>query len=542
MTNSSSQNSESGNIIMQGSILAIAQIVVRVIGLIYRIPLERIAGDVAMGYYGYAYDIYTLLLLASSNGVPLAVSKLVSKSHESKDRVNEHRTLMSALVWTLTVGSVFGILTFVFANQIVSLVYGPEMIGVVPALRVLAVTLFLCCVMSTFRGYFQGIGSMMPTAISQVFEQIFNAIVSVSAAALLVSQGAEWAAMGGTLGTCVGAFISLVFLVVIFLIYRPTFLLKVRKDTDHSPQPYTQVFKLLTVTIVPVIVSSVVYQLTGIIDSSLYTNILTDLGYNPEFTASLYGIYSSKFKVLVNVPMALATSLGLAAVPEISKAVVRKNNTEIRDKIGTTVKFCMIIAIPSCVGLSVLGGPIMQMLFNDSSALTRNLITVGTPYLLFYSLSTITISALQGIDKMNTPIINSAISLAIHIVFIVILLRFCDMNIYAILYSNILFGFIICLLNQFSLRRYIGYRQEIRYTFVIPAAASAIMGVVTFIVYRAVYFVSHINALAALVAIFIAVCVYVVALLLMHGMTEEEVYSFPGGNMLVRVFRRCHLL
>lgn len=246
--------------------------------------------------------------------------------------------------------------------------------------------------------------------------------------------------------------------------------------------------------------------------------------------------------MLVNVPVAMATALGLAVVPGISSAMLRGDREEIHSKIETTVKFCMIIAIPACVGLSVLGGPIMQLLFNDSSALTRHLITIGTPYLLFYSLSTVTIGALQGIDKMNTPIVNSGIALAIHTVFIVILLRFCDMNIYAILYSNILFGFLMCIFNQVALRRYIGYEQEAKQTFLIPAAASAVMGVATFIVYKGVYFVLHINAIATLLAIIVAVVVYAVALLKFHGLTEEELYSFPKGTTLSVYLKRFHLI
>ncbi|MGN0204773.1 MAG: oligosaccharide flippase family protein [Coprococcus sp.] len=542
MGSSSKSKNSGGDIIVQGSILAIAQIVVRLIGLFYRIPLQRIAGDVAMGYYGYAYDIYTLLLLVSSNGVPLAVSKLVSVTHAKRDYMNEHRIVFSSLLWTLIVGSVIGSVTFIFASQITKVVYGPEMMEVVPALRVLAPTVFLCCVMSTFRGYFQGIGTMMPTAISQIFEQIFNAVVSVGAAAILVSQGPAWAAMGGTLGTCIGALASTIFLIIIYMLYRPQFMKRVRKDKLHKPQSYKEIYKLLTLTMAPVILSSVIYQISGIIDSSLYSNILTGLGYDPELTSSLYGIYSSKYKMLVNVPLAMATALGLAVVPGISTAMINGNKEEIHQKIAMTVKFCMIIAIPSAVGLSVLGGPIMQLLFNDSSALTRNLITIGTPYLLFYSLSTVTVGALQGIDKMKTPIINAAIALGIHVVFIVILLQFCNMNIYAILYSNILFGFLMCLLNQLALKHYIGYEQEARQTFVIPAASAAVMGVVTYFVYKGIYFVIHINAIATLISIIVAVCVYAVALLLLHGLTEEELYSFPKGTMIIRYLRRFHLL
>lgn len=542
MGSSSKSNNSSGNIIVQGSILAIAQIIVRLIGLFYRVPLQRIAGDVAMGYYGYAYEIYMLLLLVSSNGIPLAVSKLISVAHAKHDFTNEHRVMKSAIIWTLVVGSLLGSVTFIFANQITRVVFGPEMMGVVPALRVLAPTVFLCCVMSTFRGYFQGIGTMMPTAVSQIFEQIFNAVVSVGAAAILVSQGPALAAMGGTLGTCVGALISTIFLMVIYMLYRPQFMRRVRKDKLHEEMDYGEIYKMLGLTMAPLILSSVIYQISGIIDSSLYSNTLTNLGYDPELISSLYGVYSSKYKMLVNVPLAMATALGLAVVPGISTAMVTGNKDEIQQKIQTTVKFCMIIAIPACVGLSVLGGPIMQLLFNDSSKLTSNLITIGTPYLLFYSLSTVTIGALQGIDKMRTPIINSAIALVIHIIFIVILLRFCDMNIFAILYSNILFGFLMCLLNQMALKHYIGYDQEVKYTFLIPAAAAAIMGVVAFLVYRVVYLVIHMNAIATLLAIPAAVLVYGVALILMKGLTEEELYMFPKGTMLIQLLRRFRLL
>ena len=168
--------------------------------------------------------------------------------------------------------------------------------------------------------------------------------------------------------------------------------------------------------------------------------------------------------------------------------------------------------------------------------------TIGTPYLLFYSLSTVTVGALQGIDKMKTPIVNAAIALGIHVVFIVILLKFCNMNIYAILYSNILFGFLMCLLNQLALKHYIGYEQEAKETFIIPAVSATIMGVVTYFVYKGIYFVIHINAIAALVSIIVAVCVYAVVLLRLHGLTEEELYSFPKGTVIIRYLRRFHLL
>jgi len=542
MGTTSGKSDTNREIIVQGTILAAAQFIVRVIGLFYRIPLQRIAGDVAMGYYGYAYDIYTILLLLSSNGVPVAVSKLVSIYHAKNDFKNEHKILMSSLWWTLIVGSVLGGITFVFARQITKLLYGPEMMGVVPALRVLAPTLFICCVMSTFRGYFQGINSMMPTAVSQVFEQLFNAIVSVAAAAILAPQGAAMAAMGGTLGTLMGAIVSLIFLLFIFVLYRPMLARKVQRDTYHRELPLNDTYRMLTLTMGPVILSSVIYQVSGIIDSSLYSNILTDLGYNPDLISSLYGIYSSKYKLLINVPLAMATALEAAVVPGVAAAYIRGETNEVYSKIGTAIKFCMIIAIPACVGLSLLGGPILQLLFNDSTNLSRHLLMIGTPYLFFFSLATVTIGALQGVDKMNTPIINSAIALGIHIVFIVILLKYCDMNVYAILYSNILFGFIASVLNHLSLKKYIGYRQEVLHTFLLPGLASAIMGVVIYLVYHGIMRVFPHNSIVTIFTVLLAIAVYSVALIRTKALSEDELLQLPKGAGIVRAARRFHLI
>ena len=542
MGNNKETGSVGGSIILNGSILAIAQIITRLIGLFYRIPLQRIAGDVAMGYYGYAFDIYMTLLLFSSNGVPVAVSKLVANAKGKNDARNEYRILKSALILTFAIGAIVGIGTFVFAEQITDFLYGSNMRGVVPALRVLAPTIFLCCVMSTIRGYMQGIGTSVPTAVSQIFEQIANAIVSVAAAYLLVSRGAAYAAMGGTLGTCIGALVSTIFLFGLYIAYRPRLMRRVRLDKKSKPIPYSQIYTLLAVTLGPMILSSVIFQISGIIDSSLYSTILTDLGYEADLISSLYGIYTSKYKILINVPMALAAALGISVVPDISASMVSGNMDEIRDKIHLTVKFCMLIAIPATVGLSVLGGPIMMMLFGDNSALTVRLITIGTPYLLFYSLATVTIGVLQGIDKMRVPIYNSGIALVIHTVFIYILLKFCNMNIYAIMYSNILFGFILSLLNHLCLKKFIGYRQEIKETFVLPSIASVVMGFATFVTYKGLYRVLHINIIATMIAIFVAMIVYAVVLIRLGGISEKEIYAFPKGAVLVRVLKKCHVL
>ena len=536
------RSGSSREIIVQGSILAAAQLIARIIGLIYRIPLQRIAGDVAMGYYSYAFDIYSILLLLSTNGVPVAVVKLISGSRARRDAVNEKRVLVTTLIWTLIVGAAVGGLTVIFAKQLATLFFGPELVEVAPSLKVLGITIFLCCVMSTFRGYFQGLGTMIPTAVSEIVEQILNALFSVGAAWILVSQGPAYAAMGGTVGTCVGALASLIFLVITFVLYRPSLEKRVKADTEHEAQRYGLVAKQFALILVPVVLSNVFYQINSLIDSSMYSRILTSLGYSPDLISSIYGIYVSKYKTIANVPLPIAYALAVAIIPGLTQAMVKGRMDEAREKTGTIIKFCMIVAIPATIGIAVLGGPIVELLFNDSSEFTKHLMMTGSPYVLFYSLSAVLIGVLQGIDKMKEPIINAAISLAIHVVFVFVLLSYADMNIYAVSFTNIFYGFTMCALNLLSLRRYMGYRQELLKSFILPGIASGIMGFLTFIVYRVLLIATHHNSIACIVGILAAIVIYAAALILIRGITEEEIAQFPKGQKIVALLKKFRLM
>ena len=225
-----SNKSKSNSFIIQGSILAFAVILVRVIGLIYRIPLNRILGESGMGYYGTAFEIYNVLILLSSQSMPLAVSKIVSEKLEKKQYKNAHKVFKGALIYGITIGVIFGMLAFFGADWISVKIYKLPQVAI--PLRILAPTLTVACVLGVLRGYFQGMGNMIPTSVSQIFEQIVNAVVSVIAAYELGAYGyslskmadesetfrASYSAAGGTLGTLCGAVTALIIMIII--LYR----------------------------------------------------------------------------------------------------------------------------------------------------------------------------------------------------------------------------------------------------------------------------------------------------------------------------------
>lgn len=541
-----------GAFLIQGAILASAGIITKVIGLIYRIPLINIMGDQGQAYYGIAFEIYAIALLLTSYSLPLAVSKLVSARVAKGERRNAFRVFKAALLFAITAGTLIGLIVFFGSDFIAGKIMAMEPSKY--ALRVLAPCLLVVAIMGVIRGYFQGLGTMLPTAISQILEQIVNAVVSVVGASYLFEFGkkaaetkakeylpAAYGAAGGTLGTLTGAIAGLLFLIFVFLAYKKIIKRQLRRDQSRYRESYSDIFTVLFYTITPVILSTAVYQSTKILDAGIFSNIMDVQGMPKEEYETLWGMYSGKFNTLVNVPLAISNAVGASVIPSLTAAVTSGNRKLVYNKIQLATRFTMIISIPSMVGCMVLARPVLDLLFSGNNKIPAILLVSGSVTIVFYSLSTITNAMLQGVNRMTIPIRNASISLGIHLVSLLIMLVAFKMNIFAVIGGTIVFSFSMCVLNQRALHREIGYRQERMKTFVIPLMASIIMGIVALIVQMLLEFLLP-QKLATVFTLVIAVLVYGVALLLLGGLTEEEIRSMPKGNSIVKLLKKVHLL
>ena len=537
----SSKTKTGRNLVVQGSILALASIIVRLIGIVYRIPLTNIVGNEGMGYYGFAFEVYQILVILSTSAIPVAVSKLTAARVAKREYKNAQRIFRCSIIFAAVLSGTLALITFVGARQISSFMFG-GITEVAPALRVLAPTVFVCAVMGVFRGYTQGLGNMAPTGLSQVVEQIFNAIVSVAAAAILISRGAAYGAAGGTMGTFMGAVSSLVFLYFVYSSNRKGLNRRMKKDPTKKLMEDKEIYRLIGLTVIPLILTSTIYQISSLLDSALFSNILKAIGYQSSFISSLYGIYSSKYQLLINLPLGITSALSVAMMPGIAGAIALNRKDQVREQMDMVIRMTMLIAIPCAVGVAVMGGPIMQILFNDSTTLPGRMLIVGAVTIIFYALSTLTSTILQASNHMRVPVINAAISLGVHIVFTVVLLAFANLHIFALIYGNIVFSFCMCVLNLRSLSKLIDYRLDIQKMCGATFVASVIMGVVTFLVYKGCIYVIHSNILSTLIAIIIAVIVYALFMVLTRSVTEDELYMFPKGETLVRILYRMHLL
>jgi stage V sporulation protein B len=471
-----------------------------------------------------------------------------------KEYNNSIKVLKVSLFYGTVVGGLgAAVLWFgadLFANDFLKMPYTSY------ALKTLAPTILIIAYLGVFRGYFQGIGTMLPTAISQILEQIVNAVISIYAAAMLFQEGLRsnalygstqysyaFGAAGGTIGTGAGALAGLLFLLFILFSYRPVMKRQSRRDRSGYLETYGGLSAVLIMTVLPIVFSSVAYNISIVVDNSIYGISMASMGMGAPEIAANWGIYSGKYRLLFNIPVAIANSLASALIPSLSQAVAERSRPQIIRKISMVIRFSMIIAIPSTVGLTVLAGPICNLLFSRSDNISLiKMMIYGSSAVVFFSLSTVTNAVLQGINHMKTPLRNAIISLILHVGILWVMLYPLKMGIYGVLYSNILFALTMCLLNGFSIRRYLNYRQEIKKTFFLPTLAAGIMGAVCYGVYFLVHAVSKHNILGVLAAVAVAVIVYGVLLLKFQCVDESELNGFPGGRKLAGIARKYHLL
>lgn len=532
--------------LVQGTILAVSSIIVRFIGLLYRIPLTRIVGDTGMGYYTSAFEIYNLALILSSYSIPVAVSKLVSAREIKKEYRNAKRVFITAIYIAATVGALMSLIIYFGANTWASIVKAPSI--AIP-LKVLAPTIFVFAIMGVLRGLFQGKNTMLPTAISQVIEQIVNAIVSIFAAYWLMKEHnaspeiSAYGAAGGTLGTFIGAITGLAFLLFIYSLYRPVLNKKIRKDNAKHQESYKEVAVAFAYTVFPIILSQTVYQLSGTLDNVIFGQIMSTKDYVTEEVVTMWGIYGNKYKMLTTVPVAIASAFGTSIVPALAASYARDDYEGLRHKTASSVKINMLLAIPSAVGLAVLAKPIILVIFRDSNLdLSVKLLQVGSIAVVFFALSTLTNGILQGIDQLKLPVRHAAISLGIHVVVLFVLLKVFDLTAYGLVFGNITFALVVCILNWISIGKHMNYKQEVVKTFLIPLMASVIMGVVAALSFNILYRLLPSNIVCLMISIMIAVAVYGILIILMKAVDEEELREMPFGRKIISLCKKIHLL
>ena len=534
-----------GGFVMQAGILALAGIIVRIIGLLYKSPLNAIIGDLGAGYYSTAYNMYTIILLISSYSIPSAIAKVISQKLALNQYKNAQKLFYGAIMYVVAVGGIASILTYIFAPVLAK---GQA----ATVLKVFVPTIFLSGLLGVLRGYFQARKNMVPTSVSQILEQIANAGVSILAAFLFMkllagtdeTSQAVYGAMGSALGTGIGVAIGLLFMLIVYLKNRKKFKADISGDMTETDS-YKTVFKTIFGVVTPFILSTFIYNCSTSVNMTIYQNVMMEVkGFTETVTITMYGIFAYKAVTVANIPIAMSSAMSSAMLPSVASSYVKGELDKTRKQVDKAIHVTMLIAMPSAIGLFVLAKPVMQLLFNqpDSLDAASFLLMAIAVTVIFYCVSTVTNAVLQGIGKVNIPVLHAAVALVLQVVVLVVLLMFTELNLYALAIAMIVYSLAMCVLNQIAVRKHLAYKMHMKKTFLMPFIAATLMGAVAFGVYYGLYSLVKSNLIALMVAVILAVIVYFVLVIKLKVITEEEMTSFPKGNLVKKVAKKLHLL
>lgn len=556
VSQSQGRNNKKDGFIMQAGILAAASIICRMIGLLYRGPLTGIIGDEGNGYYSTAYNIYTIVLLVSSYSIPSAIAKVLAQRLALKEYRNAQRIFKCALVYVMVVGGAASLILFIGAPYFV-------MGNSIPVLRVFAPTIFFYGLLGVLRGYFQAHRTMMQTSVSQILEQILNAAVSLGAAYVLmqtaVSAGGDgstqamYGAVGSAVGTGAGVVIALLFMAVIYMMNRKMIKRRAAYDRTETQESYWDIFKLMMAVVTPFILSTCIYNLTTSLNQTIYLKMMVKYKEIDVIAATTeLGIFSSKAVTISNIPIALASAMSAAIVPTIASTYAQGSMKQTKKKVAYAIKVTMLISIPAAVGIGVLARPVMMVLFPqlESLELASRLLMGLSATVVLYGLSTLTNAALQGIGKVNTPVINATIAIVIQTAVLVSILYYTDWGVYGVMTATVLYSFFMCVLNNIFMKKYLGYKQEIDKTFARPVFSAVLMGAVAYGIYEGMSYVLALfmesayfmNLIAFATAALIGAMLYFVLVIKLKAVKESDLRGLPKGKMIIKAARKMKLL
>lgn len=408
-------------------ILTVSNLLVKVTGLLFKIPMNYIMGDTGMGYYNSAYSIYTLFYMLSTSGLPVAISVTVSEKRAQGKIGSAKKVFHLALAVFAAIGLLAFALMF-FASDKLALLISSELSAM--SVAAAAPTILFVCVSGAYRGYFQGCGNMMPTAVSQLIEAIGKLLIGIACALYAIRMGAEIhvVAAYAVFGLTAGSFVGMLYLVITGFV-RGDRDLVTEHEIDYTSDKTGSIFRRFLAISIPVTLSASVMSLTNTLDTAMIQRILILSGMTAEEATAAYGNYTSLAVPLFNLPPVLIYPIAYSLVPVVAAAAGDGKFEAARDKIRVSLKYALIIGLPCAMGLSALSDPILCLLYNDTSAhAAAMLLTLLAPSSLLVCILAITNSVLQGCGKEKMPVISMLAGGGVKLLSGMLLIKLCGIS------------------------------------------------------------------------------------------------------------------
>ena len=536
------------NFLIGSFLLIISNLIAKLLGAFYRIPLSNMIGAEGIGIYQMIFPIYALLLVLSSSGFPIAISKLISSSRAQGNTKKIKKIFLASFILLFGFGLVFSVLILIFAKQI-ALLQGNVL--ATSGYLVIAPALLLSCLVACFRGYFQGYENMAPTAISNIIEQTFKLVVGLFLAYTLLPKGIEYGVMGAIIGVTIGELITLIFLTILYLIKRKKYIKEefIKKENNNlvllnpvvldTNDNLKNIFKEVIKIAIPITLGSIIIPFITFIESFIIVNLLMYKGYSNSSATTLFGLFTGMVTPLINFPTIFSLSIGTAIIPAISFKLEKKD-TDLNSKINFALKIVFLLAFPSFIGMLIFAPQIINLFFlNGHGAVNGDEIMIASYlleisainvfYLCFFQICT---SILQGFGKYYKPVKNLLIFGIIKLILMVLLMLFTNLNIYAVAISNCVAYCVATILIIKDLNKIT--KINIDFKCVLKMfVSSCIMAVLGLSINGLLEKLMGAN-LAFLLSVIISVGIYILMLFLLKTLTKDEVKEFPLLNNLVK--------
>ena len=515
-------------------ILMFAQISVKLLGLIYRLVITNAEGfgNTGLGYYSTGYQIYSLLLALSSIGIPSVVSKMVSERIAIEDNKGAQRVFKISMTFFVSLGLAFSLLLFFAAEPIATLVFNVPDVKYV--MQVLAPAIVFVAASAVFRGYFAGQNDMKPTSASQILEQFFNCVLSITFVYALIGKEPYIMAAGGNLSSTLAIIITFLYLIL----YYKRRKLKVNKKQISPERNKTngQLLKAILAMSIPITISSVISVVNPIIDSSTvsrciqtaFASIITGGKEALEqYAMNMTGILA-KMDTLVGLPVAINVAFSTALTPAIAAAIAKKDYKTASKRLSFSLFSSLIIVLPCAVGFIALAQPILNLIYPSASD--------GASILMLYSISMIFIAlsqtingGLYGLNKTKTPAIALAVGALIKFILNIILISNPNIGIIGAGISSIVCQIVAFTICFTSLRKSIKLNLNFKDNIIKPIISALTMGVLVYFIDVGLSKVINAN-IATIISILCGVLIYIAMILLTKSLKKEDILMIPFGS------------
>lgn len=518
------------------TVMAISTVFVKICGALYKIPLNNILGDEGVAHFMSAYNIYAFLLTLSTAGLPLALSKLISEANATGRRTQMRRCFNTAMALFVALGVTGSAVMLLFTQRLAVMLNNPLAYWPIKALGVSVVCVSIMC---AYRGFAQGRQNMVPTAVSQFIEAFFKLVIGLPLAWSLIHAGQplEIGAAGAIIGVSAGTVLAMAYMIVNYRKNRGPILW----GTD-VPQSYGTIVRRLLGLGIPITIGQAGMSMLNMMDQTIIMGQLQNvLGLTNQEAASLYGQYTFS-STLFNLPAAFLPAVAVSLIPAMSVAVARKDHREINRVVTTSFRLVVMLALPAGVGLSVLAGPILRLLYPAQQATA----TAATYHLQLLGIASICVcimlltnSIMQAHGKVSLPIYTMLIGGAVKVGINYVLVGNPEINIKGAPIGTLVCYLLIAVLNLAIVSHLLEKRPNYPAIFIKPALAAAVMGAAAWACHGLLSRVlsgSYMKeSLCTMLAVGIAVVVYLILVIALRMITREDLKMVPHGDKLARL-------